>query len=85
MKRLGLMAKRTVRVGRRPPEDRAPVTGMLLMSTRSKYFWYRHASADMMTVTGRDDFSGCIAMMAAMAYVLADLDGAIPRRSAQDS
>jgi carboxypeptidase Q len=45
----------------------------------TKYFWYHHSAADMMTVIGRDDFSRCIAAMAAMAYAIADLDEKIPR------
>jgi carboxypeptidase Q len=55
------------------------VPGLSLDVDDTKYFWYHHSSADMMTVIDRDDFAKCIAMMAAMVYVLADLDQPIPR------
>jgi len=55
------------------------VPGLALDVDDTKYFWYHHSSADMMTVIGRDDFSKCIATMAVMAYVLADLDTPVPR------
>jgi carboxypeptidase Q len=55
------------------------VPGLALDVDDTKYFWYHHSWADMMTVIGRDDFSKCIATMAVMAYVLADLDGPVPR------
>jgi carboxypeptidase Q len=55
------------------------VPGLALEVDDTKYFWYHHSSADMMTVIGRDDFSKCIATMAVMAYVLADLDTPVPR------
>jgi carboxypeptidase Q len=55
------------------------VPGLALDVDDTKYFWYHHSSADMMTVIDREDFSKCVAMMAAMVYVLADLDRPIPR------
>jgi len=55
------------------------VPGLALDVDDTKYFWYHHSSGDMMTVIGRDDFSRCIATMAAMAYLLADLDQPLPR------
>ena len=45
----------------------------------SKYFWYHHTWGDMMTVIDRNDLARCVATMAVMAYVLADLDTMVPR------
>jgi carboxypeptidase Q len=55
------------------------VPGLALDVDDTKYFWYHHSSGDMMTVIDRGDFTKCIAMMAAMVYVLADIDRPIPR------
>ena len=55
------------------------VPGLALDVDDTKYFWYHHSSADMMTVIDRDDFTKCIAMMAVMVYVLADIDQPVPR------
>ena len=55
------------------------VPGLALDVDATKYFWYHHTAADMMTVIDREDFFRCIAMMAVMAYVLADIDQPIPR------
>ncbi len=61
------------------PSIQRGVPGLSLDVDMTKYFWYHHSTADMMTVIGRDDFSRCIATMAVMAYVLADLDATVPR------
>ena len=55
------------------------VPGLALDVDDTKYFWYHHSSGDMMTVIDRKDFAQCVAMMAAMAYLIADLDVAVPR------
>ena len=55
------------------------VPGFALDVEGSKYFWYHHTDGDMMTVIDRDDFRRCIATMAVMAYVLADLPERLPR------
>jgi carboxypeptidase Q len=55
------------------------VPGLALDVDATKYFWYHHSAADMMTVIDRDDFSKCIAMMAAMVYALADIEPSVPR------
>jgi carboxypeptidase Q len=61
------------------PSIQKGVPGLALDVDMTKYFWYHHSAADMMTVIGREDFSRCIAAMAVMAYVVADLDEKIPR------
>jgi carboxypeptidase Q len=55
------------------------VPGLGLDVDASKYFWYHHSTADMMTVIDRNDLAKCVATMAVMAYVLADLDQLVPR------
>ena len=55
------------------------VPGLGLDVDDSKYFWYHHTQADMMTVIDGDDFNKCIATMAVLAYILADLDQSVPR------
>ena len=61
------------------PLLQAGVPGFGLDVDGSKYFWYHHTQGDMMTVIDRNDFARCVATMAVMAYVLADLDAPIPR------
>jgi carboxypeptidase Q len=62
------------------PIIREGVPGFALNVDDSTYFWYHHTDADMMTVINRDDFRRCIATMAVMAYVLADMPETIPRQ-----
>ncbi|MDE3052733.1 MAG: M20/M25/M40 family metallo-hydrolase [Gemmatimonadota bacterium] len=61
------------------PIVREGVPGFALNVDDATYFWYHHTDADMMTVINRDDFRRCIAAMAVMAYVLADLPDPLPR------
>ncbi len=56
------------------------VPGLALDVDASRYFWYHHSEGDMMTVIDRGDFARCVATMAVMAYVLADLDAPLPRQ-----
>lgn len=55
------------------------VPGLALDVDDTKYFWYHHSSGDMMTVIDRADMNKCVATMAVMAYMLADLDQLVPR------
>ena len=55
------------------------VPGLALDVDDSKYFWYHHSWGDMMTVIDRADLAKCVATMAVIAYVIADLDHPIPR------
>jgi carboxypeptidase Q len=50
------------------------VPGLALDVDDSRYFWYHHTAADMMTVIDREDLAKCVATMAVMAYIIADLD-----------
>jgi len=55
------------------------VPGLALDVDDTKYFLYHHTAADMMTVIGREDLAKCVATMAVMAYIIADLDQMIAR------
>lgn len=55
------------------------VPGLALDVDDTKYFWYHHSSGDMMTMIDKSDFTKCVATMAVLAYVLADLDPMVPR------
>ena len=45
----------------------------------SKYFWYHHSAADTFDKVDFHDFNKCVAAMAIMAFVIADLDRPLPR------
>jgi carboxypeptidase Q len=64
--------------------DVAPlnVEGVPVMSLKvdgSKYFWFHHTDADTFDKIDFNEFNRCIAAMAIMAYVVADLDEPLPR------
>ena len=61
------------------PIVRAGVPGLSLDVDGSRYFWYHHSQGDMLNVVDRTDFAHCVATMAVMAYVLADLPEPLPR------
>ena len=45
----------------------------------SKYFWYHHTEADTVDKLDQRDVALCVATMAVMAYVLADMPDRLPR------
>ena len=55
------------------------VPGFSLDVDASRYFWYHHSDADMMTVLDRGDLARCVAVMAVAAYVAADMPEPLPR------
>ncbi len=61
------------------PIMREGVPGMGLRVDGSKYFWYHHTNADTMDKLDRDEFNRCVATMAVMAFVVADMDERLPR------
>lgn len=61
------------------PIMREGVPGMGLNVDGSKYFWYHHTNADTWDKLDRDEFNQCVATMAVMAYVVADMDMKLPR------
>ena len=55
------------------------VPGMGLKVDGSKYFWYHHTNADTFDKVNKDEFNHCVATMAVMAYVVADMEVKLPR------
>ena len=61
------------------PLMRLGVPGMGLQVDGSKYFWYHHTDADTIDKLDPEEMARCVAAMAVMAYVVADLPDALPR------
>jgi carboxypeptidase Q len=47
--------------------------------TAGDYFWYHHTNADTVDKIDPRDLARSVAMMAVMAYVVADMPGRLPR------
>ena len=45
----------------------------------SRYFWYHHSEGDTLDKLDPAEVARCVAAMAVMAYVVADLPGGLPR------
>jgi carboxypeptidase Q len=58
------------------------VPGMGLTVDGSRYFWYHHTDADTVDKLDPRDMALCVAAMAVMAYVIADLAEPLPRAPA---
>jgi len=58
------------------------VPGMGLEVDDTKYFWYHHTDADTMDKLDPAEMARCVAAMAVMAYVIADLPTPLPRAPA---
>ena len=75
------------RVGRSegsPEADIAPlvkegVPGLGLDVESSRYFWYHHSEGDTLDKLDPAEMARCVALMAVMAYVVADLPEPLPR------
>ncbi len=52
---------------------------MDLMVERTKYFWYHHTHADTIDKINRDELNQCVAALAIMTYLVADLPERLPR------
>ena len=61
------------------PIMREGVPGMGLKVDGSRYFWYHHTNADTFDKVDKDEFNRCVATMAVMAYVVAEMDMKLPR------
>ncbi len=61
------------------PLMREGMPGMGLRVESSKYFWYHHTNADTMDKLDPHEMGLCVATMAVMAYVVADMDERLPR------
>ena len=55
------------------------VPAMHLEVDREKYFWYHHTDADTTDKLNPAEFNRCVASMAVMAYVVADLPKPLAR------
>ena len=55
------------------------VPGMGLNVDGSNYFWYHHTNADTMDKLDPHEMNLCVAAMAVMAYVVADMPKELPR------
>jgi carboxypeptidase Q len=58
------------------------VPGMGLNDDGQRYFWYHHSEADTVDKLDPGEMARCVAAMAVMAYVVADLPGKLPRGGA---
>lgn len=58
-------------------ERGVPVVSLAVEGTR--YFWYHHSEADTMDKLNPRDMAECVALMAVMAYVVADMPGTLGR------
>ena len=61
------------------PIMREGVPGMGLKVDGTRYFWYHHTAADTFDKVDKDEFNRCVATMAVMAYVVADMNYKLPR------
>jgi carboxypeptidase Q len=53
--------------------------GMGLNVEPTRYFWYHHTDADTLDKLNPEELARCVAAMAVMAYVVADLPDPLPR------
>jgi carboxypeptidase Q len=45
----------------------------------TRYFWYHHTDSDTIDKLDPDEVAACVATMAVMAYVVADMPTRLPR------
>jgi carboxypeptidase Q len=45
----------------------------------TRYFWYHHSSADTMDKLDPEEMAECVALMAVVIYVVADMPSTLPR------
>ena len=55
------------------------VPGMGLTVDGTRYFWYHHSDADTIDKLDPEELARCVATMAVMAYVVADMPERLPR------
>ena len=55
------------------------VPGMGLNVDGTRYFWYHHTDSDTIDKLDPDEVALCVATMAVMAYVVADMEVKLPR------
>ena len=55
------------------------VPGMGLLVDGTRYFWYHHTNADTIDKLDPEEMARCVAAMAIVAYIVADLPERLPR------
>jgi carboxypeptidase Q len=55
------------------------VPGAGLEVDGTKYFWFHHTDADTMDKLDKAEMQRCVAVMAVLAYIVADLPEKLPR------
>ncbi len=55
------------------------VPGMGLQVDGTRYFWYHHTDADTIDKLDPEEMARCVATMAVMAFVVADMEERLPR------
>jgi carboxypeptidase Q len=55
------------------------VPGMGLAVDGTRYFWYHHTDADTIDKLDPAEVAKCVAALAVMAYIVADLPEPLPR------
>lgn len=63
------------------PLTAAGVPGLGLQVDGTRYFWYHHSEADTVDKLDPREMAQCVAAMAVMAYVVADMPETLPRRA----
>jgi len=61
------------------PLVRENVPGAGLLVDNSKYFWYHHTGADTIDKLNREDYNKCVAAMAVLTFVAADMDESLQK------
>lgn len=57
------------------------VPGLGLRTDPTRYFWYHHSQGDTMDKLDPEDMARDVAVMAVMAYIVADMPGELPRQT----
>ena len=63
----------------RPRRDTLGMPGLGLEVDGERYFWYHHSDGDTLDKLDPAEVARCVAAMAVMAYVIADLPEGLPR------
>ncbi|MEJ2238497.1 MAG: M28 family peptidase, partial [Gemmatimonadales bacterium] len=61
------------------PIMREGVPGMGLQVDETRYFWYHHTNADTIDKLDPREMAMCVAAMAVVSYVVADMEETLPR------
>jgi carboxypeptidase Q len=83
-----ISAGQVTRETQSPEADIAPlvergVPGLGLETDRSRYFWFHHTDGDTLDKVDPAELARCVAALAVMAYVLADLPDGLPRTASR--